>query len=133
MGITHFRHVPFELSHLPARFLSHSSQYGELAPLRSRRVAVIGGGASAIDIAGLLGELGTHVHLFARSPELQIHTKDKLPRTIWHRARRPMSGVGTGWKSLFYSDTPGLFHHLPERLRVRQVKSGIRPRQLVGL
>ena len=122
VGVTHFRYVPSALSHLPSRLLSHSAEYGELEHLRNRRVFVVGGGASAIDIAGLLSQLGADVHLFAREPELQIHTKLTLPRTMLERLRCPMSGMGPGWKSLFYAGAPGLFHYLPEHFRIDQAQ-----------
>ena len=127
VGVTYFRYIPSVLAHLPTSVLSHSGQYGALDHLRGRRVFVIGGGASAIDIAGLLGELGSDVHLIARQPELQIHAKAKLPRPYLDRIRHPMSGIGPGWRSLFFCKAPGVFSYLPEKLRDRQVKHHLGP------
>ena len=122
VGISNFRNIPPVFSHLPSRVVSHSAQYGELKHFSKRRVFVIGGGASAIDIAGLLGELGTDVHLFVRKPEIEIHSELELPRPMGQRIRHPMSGIGPGWRSLFYCDAPQIYYYLPENIRVRQVK-----------
>ena len=127
VGVTYFRYIPSVLAHLPSSILSHSAQYGALDHLHGRRVFVIGGGASAIDIAGLLGELGSDVHLIARQPELQIHAQAKLPRPYLDRIRHPMSGIGPGWRSLFFCEAPGAFSYLPERVRDRQVKHHLGP------
>ena len=58
VGITHFEHVPDSLANLPQEFLSHSGRHQDLEPLRGRQVVVIGGGASALDVAGLLHDAG---------------------------------------------------------------------------
>ena len=58
VGITHFEYVPENLAHLPPEFLSHSAHHHEVEPFRGRSVVVIGGGASALDLAGLLHEAG---------------------------------------------------------------------------
>ena len=67
IGITHFEHVPSNLAHLPAEFLSHSFRQPDPEAFRGRSVVVIGGGASAIDLAALLHEADADVQLIARS------------------------------------------------------------------
>ena len=54
VGITHFEHVPQNLTHLPAEFLSHSYRHHDLTAFKGRNVVVLGGGSSALDMAGLL-------------------------------------------------------------------------------
>lgn len=46
--------VPDNLAHLPAESLSHSSQHQDLDSLQGRKVVVIGGASSALDLVGLL-------------------------------------------------------------------------------
>src|SRR5260370_5745265 len=58
------------LSHLPQAVLSHSSAHKEPARLRGRDVTVVGGGASAVDLAVLLQEAGAPVTLVARRDSL---------------------------------------------------------------
>ena len=66
VGITHFDYVPESLAHLPQEFLSHSARHREVEPFRGRDVVVIGGGSSAMDLAGLLHEAGAQVELVSR-------------------------------------------------------------------
>src|SRR5271155_4405720 len=75
VGITHFEYVPENLAHLPAEFLSHSARHYEVEPFRGRNVVVIGGGASALDLAGLLHEAGADVQLVSRRPKVVFHNK----------------------------------------------------------
>jgi thioredoxin reductase len=129
VGITHFEHVPEVLAHLPAEFLSHSFRHHNLEPFRGRSVVVIGGGASAIDLAGLLRDVDADVQLVARKPKLQFH--DKAPtngtKSWWQRVRHPQSGLGTGFQLRFYAEAPMCFHYLPERLRLDIVRTSLGP------
>jgi thioredoxin reductase len=128
VGITHFEYVPETLSHLPPEFLSHSARHHEVEPFRGRNVAVIGGGASALDLAGLLHEAGTNVQLVSRRKELRFHSmpNGKL-RSRWQEIRHPKSGLGPGLRSRFFADAPMVFHYLPERLRVEAVRRALGP------
>ena len=127
LGVGHFRHMPAELAHLPVEHLTHSAAHHDLAKFSGRDVAVIGGGSSAIDIAGLLHEIGARVHLVTRRHALDIHTKMALPRPLWHRVVNPMSGIGPSWRHRFYTDAPLLFHYLPEASRLRKVREHLGP------
>ena len=42
VGITHFEHLPQNLAHLPAEFLTHSYRHHDLAPFKGRSVVVSG-------------------------------------------------------------------------------------------
>jgi thioredoxin reductase len=128
VGITHFEHVPENLAHLPAEFFSHSARHREVAPFRGRSVVVIGGGASALDLAGLLREAGADVQLVTRGGELHFHSQPTgKPRSWWQQIRHPQSGLGPGTRSRFYADAPGAFHYLPERLRLYIVGRALGP------
>jgi cation diffusion facilitator CzcD-associated flavoprotein CzcO len=128
VGITHFEYVPENLAHLPGDFFSHSARHHEVEQFRGRDVVVIGGGASALDWAGLLHEAGANVQLVARQTALKFHGKpsDKK-RSWWDRVKRPQTGLGPGWRSSFYADTPGAFHYLPENLRLKIVRRALGP------
>ncbi len=129
IGITHFKYTPQNLTHLSRQFLSHSFDHHDLEPFRSRKVVVIGGGASAIDLAGLLCDSDADVQLVARQPTLQFHTRahPDEARSLWHRISHPRSGIGGGIKLRFYADTPNLFHYLPERTRLKIVRTSLGP------
>jgi len=128
VGITHFEYVPENLAHLPADFFSHSARHHEVEQFRGRDVVVIGGGASALDWAALLHEAGANVQLVARQTALKFHGKpsDKK-RSWWDRMQRPQTGLGPGWRSSFYADTPWAFHYLPENLRLKIVRRALGP------
>jgi thioredoxin reductase len=129
VGISHFEYVPENLAHLPPEFLTHSYQHKDLEQFRGRSVVVIGAGASAIDLAGLLRDAGVDVQLAARPTELRFHTapKDQKPRTWWDNIRHPSSGLGPGVRSRFFSDAPNVFYRLPQSLRLKIVRTTLGP------
>jgi len=128
VGITHFAYVPENLAHLPAEFLSHSARHHEVEPFRGRNVVVIGGGSSAMDLAGLLREAGADVQLVSRREELKFHSQPTgKPRTRWQELRHPQSGLGPGMRSRFFANSPLAFHYLPERFRVEAVRRTLGP------
>jgi cation diffusion facilitator CzcD-associated flavoprotein CzcO len=128
VGITHFEYVPPALAKLPAQLLSHSAHHHDLSQFKDRNVVVLGGGASALDMAGLLHEAGAQVQLVARRQELKFHTKPTgKPRSAWQQIRHPKSGLGPGLRTRFYADAPGMFHYLPEKLRLKIVKRTLGP------
>jgi thioredoxin reductase len=128
VGITHFKYMPENLAHLPEEFLTHSYEHHDLEPFRGRDVTVLGGGASAIDLAGLLHEAGAKVRLVARASSLKFHsTPDGKERSLWQQIRHPQSGLGPGMRSRFFADAPIIFHYLPERWRVEAVRTSLGP------
>jgi thioredoxin reductase len=128
IGITHFAYVPESLAHLPAEVLSHSARHHELEPFRGRDVVVIGGGSSAMDLAGLLHESGAQVQLVSRRQELKFHSQPTgKPRSLWQQIRHPQSGLGPGMRSRFFANSPLAFHYLPERIRVEAVRRTLGP------
>ena len=128
VGITHFEYVPENLAHLPAQFLSHSARHREVEPFRGHNVVVIGGGASALDLAGLLHEAGADVQLVSRREELKFHSQPSgKPRSQWQQIRHPQSGLGPGMRSRFFANAPGIFYYLPERLRLEAVRRSLGP------
>lgn len=128
VGITHFDYVPENLQHLPPQFLSHSACHREVERFRGRDVVVIGGGASALDLAGLLREAGANAQLVSRRKELKFHSQPTgKPRSRWQQFRHPQSGLGPGLRSRFFADAPAAFYHLPESLRLEAVRRSLGP------
>lgn len=126
-GLSHFSNVPPELRHLPPELASHSSAHRDLARFRNTDVAVVGGGSSAIDLAGLLHQVGARVCLIARRPRLDIHTRMRLPRPLRDRLRNPNSVLGPSWRSWFYANCALAFHYFPEERRLRTVRRQLGP------
>jgi thioredoxin reductase len=126
-GITHFGWIPPQLAKQPPELVSHSSAHAELSSFKGRRVGVVGGGSSAIDIAALLHEAGAHVEVIARRQAITFHTRTAEPRPLLQRIMAPWSGLGIGWRSRLCTDAPLLFHAMPERLRLLVVQRHLGP------
>jgi thioredoxin reductase len=126
-GISYFGYIPPALASLPSDLCTHSSAHHQLSGFRNRRVLVIGGGASATDMAALLNRAGASVSLASHSP-LKFHLPPgDVPRSLWQRLRAPNLGLGPGLKSAVYTAVPGMFHHLPQALRQRIVRRHLGP------
>jgi hypothetical protein len=126
VGIGHFAHVPTVFAGLPPDLLTHSSVHRDLETFHGREVCVVGGGASASCIAALLHEAGAAVQLVAR--ELRFHDRLALHgRSLWQRLQEPHSGVGGGWRSVFFANAPLVFRAIPEQTRLRVVRNANGP------
>ena len=126
VGSSHFQYLPESLAHLPAERLSHSSEHHDLSRFAGQDVTVVGSGASALDLAVLLQEVGSHVRLVSRRSSLVFLSKPGS-RSLWHKIRYPMSGIGGGWRSRFFTDAPMLFRYLPQQIRLRTIKTYLGP------
>lgn len=125
VGVHPFRQIPELFAGMPAEKLSHSSDHGPVAPFAGRRVAIIGGGASASGLAALIAEAGGDVTLVARDETLPFSHGPK-PMTLQRRLTQPLrsllfpeSGIGRGWKHWIFAEAPWTFHALPDDLRRR--------------
>jgi hypothetical protein len=129
VGITHFKYIPPVFAELGPEYVSHTYQHHDLRPFRGRSVAVIGAGASAIELAGLLREAGAQPYLVARRRELHFHKPPSIGKTrpLWERIRDPQSGLGPGFKSRFYANWPAVFRCLPKGLRRKMLQTALGP------
>ncbi len=127
VGITHFAYTPDVLTSLPRDIMSHSSEYGDVSRFQGKTIAVVGAGASAIDFASALADIGATVHIIGRREKLGFYTPDLEPRPFKDRVRKPRSGLGLGWKLRFLADAPLAFYRLPRKLRHRIVRRHLGP------
>ena len=125
-GIVNFAYLPPVLAAIP-EMISHSSQHGDLTGFKGRKVAVLGAGASALDIAALLRQIGAEVEVIARRQTLAFHDPPNEPRPFLERLKAPRSGLGLGWRSRMCTDIPLVFHAMPEYLRVKVVEKHLGP------
>ena len=125
-GIVNFSYVPPTLNQLGS-LLTHSSEHADLENFKGRKVAVLGAGASAIDLAALLRQGGASVEVVARRSTIAFHNPPDEPRPVLRRVTAPRSGLGLGWRSRWASDLPLVFHALPESLRIRIVAKHLGP------
>jgi thioredoxin reductase len=126
-GIVNFAYLPPLLASMPGSMVSHSSQHSDLSGFKGRKVAVLGAGASALDLAALLLEGGANPELITRRESLPFQQPPNEPRPLLERIRAPRSGLGTGWRSRMCTDIPLVFHALPESLRIRAVARHLGP------
>ena len=126
-GISYFSYVPECLSSLPRELCTHSGAHHDLSGFRNRRVVVVGGGASATDLAALMHKEGASVRVVSRS-RLEFHLPpDDKPRSLWKRLRAPNLGLGPSLRSALYTVAPWMFHFLPRELRLRLVRRHLGP------
>ena len=129
VGISHFHHVPPNLAALPAQFFSHSSAHSSVEEFRGRNVTVLGGGASAADLAAALSEGGAHVTIVARCSSFRFHTGPPVAeRSLWERIRRPASGLGPGLTLPFLRRLPFGLPPLAARSPPATCANHVRPR-----
>jgi hypothetical protein len=124
VGINYFPYVPADFAHLPAEFLSHSSDHRDLSRFKGRDVTVIGGGASALDLVAALAEVGAAVRLVARRPRLSWTSPASRP--LWKRWY-PKCGLGPGWRNRFYEHAPMLFRRMPPSTRLKILRTWLGP------
>lgn len=127
-GISHFGYVPPALAALSGELVTHSSRHSVLDDFKGREVAIVGAGASALDLAALLHQAGALVQLVARTKVIRFHDPPTgKPRTFSENLRRPLTGIGSGWKLAFYTYAPHLFHRLPEGMRLAAIRKTLGP------
>jgi cation diffusion facilitator CzcD-associated flavoprotein CzcO len=115
-----FLHVPEALRSLPRHILAHTSELCDLSGYAGRDVTVIGAGQAALETAALLAENGATVRLVCRR-DIVWNPPAQPRRTLRQRLRAPESGLAPGWRSLFYSEMPGLVRYIPVETRHRIV------------
>lgn len=125
-GILDFRHMPAELEDLPAALVSHSADHRDVSRFAGQEVAVLGAGASAMDLAAALRMSGATVTVIARRPVVRFQTP-LGERSLLDRIRAPMTVVGPGWKSVLCTEAPLLFHFMPDRFRTLVVRRYLGP------
>jgi thioredoxin reductase len=128
VGLTYFEYVPPELAELPRELLTHSSKHGALDHFKGRDIAVVGAGASALDLAALLQQAGAKVEVIARVPRIRFHDPpDNLNPSWLDRLRTPVTGIGLGWKLFMCANLPLLFRLMPEQFRIDKVRKILGP------
>lgn len=132
-GLNGLAHIPDELLHLaPAgpgagALVSHTSHHSDLSRYAGLRVAVIGGGQSALESAALLHEAGAHVQVLIRERGVLWGTNPQLSRPWPRRLAKPASPLGTGWTLAAVCRTPGGIRRLPAATRLLLYRRALGP------
>ena len=129
-GITNYSYIPPELSGFSSALLSHSSQVTDENYLAGgaagKEILIVGGGASAVDLAAMLGQAGASVTIIARRNKI-AYCGAPAPRSWIDDLRAPISGLGTGWRSVMCVKAPLVFHHMPAPFRTMVVRKHLGP------
>ncbi|WP_330460325.1 NAD(P)-binding domain-containing protein [Streptomyces sp. NBC_00820] len=132
-GLNGLAHIPVELRNLAPQGpgadarVSHTSHHTDLSPYASRRVAVIGGGQSALESAALLHEAGADVQVLVRESHVLWGQKPALSRPWTERLSKPASPLGTGWILAAVCATPGGVRRLPAAARMLLFRKALGP------
>jgi len=114
VGVYDFAYIPEQFNGVDKQFLTHSSQYGNVDQFRNKDVAVVGAGASAIDLAIALQNVNARVTIVTRRDAINFHFP---PETTFlgklGQVRYPSSPLGAGWRILFCAYAPSMLHRLP--------------------
>jgi cation diffusion facilitator CzcD-associated flavoprotein CzcO len=113
-GVGEFAHVPNEFAGIDPGSVSHTMHRHDLSEIAGGRVAVVGGGQSALESAALLRELGAEVDLLVRAPMIRW-----LSESSW-KHRNPIASA------LLYAKPdvgPALASHLVARPRLYTLMS----------
>lgn len=127
-GIGAFASRPPEFANIPAALASHTTEQQNLRKFKGQRVAVIGGGQSALESAALLNEAGIEAEVIARSQSLNwVGLHPRLHHLGWiSKALYSRRDVGPAGISRLVS-MPHLFRRLPRRIQDRTAYRAIRP------
>jgi FAD-dependent urate hydroxylase len=127
-GIAPFAQKPAQFDELSTEAVSHTSEWDDLSVLSDRRVAVVGGGQSALEAAALLHEGGAQVEVIARRESLTWLKGGVIQRRLGRL------------KPIFYAPTdvgpigmsrllavPGAFRKFPRGAQDKMARRAIRP------
>jgi len=116
VGLGYYQRLPEEYTHLSSELLTHSYAYGDLSRFAGKKVAIIGGGQSAVEYAALLHEASAEAHVISRRPIAWLTPDKGRNRSLIERLRAPGNRVAPGWKYWALEQAPYLFRRLsPER------------------
>src|SRR5260370_18151827 len=96
-GMAYYIYRPAEFSRMPAQLVTHTADHYTFDDFAGKRVVVIGGGQSALEMSALLHENGADVDLVARQAIHSLGGGSMENGTVERKLRCPQAGVATGW------------------------------------
>lgn len=128
VGLTYYEYMPPELAQLPEESVTHSSKHSALDQFKGSEVAIVGAGASALDLAALLHQAGASVRVIARGPKIRFHDPPNNRQPSWFdRLSAPVTGIGLGWKLYLCTNFPLVFRLMPVQFRLDKVRRILGP------
>jgi len=119
-GVSLFQYIPQDFCHLPKDMVTHTTAHRTFNEFSHHDVTVIGRGASSLNAAALLHEVGARVTLLTRAHKIHIHKPKPAgqgQRSFYQRLRHPSSPLGESLRSWLASNLPSVFKALPGHVR----------------
>ncbi|MFE2570745.1 NAD(P)-binding domain-containing protein [Streptomyces mirabilis] len=132
-GLNGLAYIPKELLRLAPEgagagaLVSHTSHHSDLSRYAGQRIAVIGGGQSALESAALLHEAEAHVQVLVRERSVRWGSVPQPNRPWPQRLARPASPLGTGWTLAAVCRAPGGVRRLPAAARLLLFRRALGP------
>ena len=126
-GLSYFARMPNEVLGLPTSLVSHTTEYRDYSGFSGRSVIVVGGGASALEAAVMLHEVGADVEVIVRRSSAYLGGRKPTRRSLRDRLLQPNSVMGPGRTSFLLERLPMATHYLPTDRRVRFVRTFLGP------
>jgi len=126
-GLSGLDYVPDVLKDLGRERMRHTAAISDYSGFRNKRVAVIGGGASAIEAGALVHEAGGTSQVFVRGPEVIFHSRTPRTRSWSARLREPISALGASRRGWILQNFPLIAHYLPHDRRMRLFRGYLGP------
>ena len=127
-GIGTFAVRPQVFEGIHRSLASHSTEQKDLSKFKGKRVAIIGGGQSALESAALLKEAGVESEVITRADHLnwvgkhvKLHRLGPLSRLMYSKCDVGPAGISR------LVAAPHLFRTLPRRFQDRTAYRAIRP------
>jgi FAD-dependent urate hydroxylase len=111
-GLAYYVFRAPEFDHMPVELVSHTSDHYTFEGFSGKRVAVIGGGQSALETAALVHESGAHTDLISRSPIHWLNADYLQNRSLINQIRFPKAGIAPGWVNWGFEHLPYAFQRL---------------------
>ncbi len=118
-GLHYYFYSPAMYDHLSPQVVSHTAVYQNFDAFAGKRVAIIGGGQSALETAALLHESGANVHVLSRHSIHWLNEEKVEGRSLWARVRYPKAGIAPGWFNWGIENAPYIFQQLPRATKDR--------------
>jgi thioredoxin reductase len=125
-GVLPYAVRPDELSGLPDDLVSHTADHHDLSRFRGRRVAVVGGGQSALETSALLHEAGAEVQVIMRRPAVNWLAPNPEHVSRLGQIRWPVNKLCEGWHCAFWN-SPAAFRRLPQDMRITKARTVLGP------
>lgn len=119
IGVYYYANRPEEYSGLPTELVSHSFDHAGFDHFAGKKLAIIGGGQSAVENAALLSEAGATVELVSRSPIHWLSRDRSYERTWLDKIKAPDATIAAGWNNWFLDHLPYAFYRFPQERKDR--------------